>query len=127
MNKILRVNMDSLKVTETSVDEKYIGLGGRGLTSEIIYNEVPASCHPLDKNNKLVFCPGLLAGTVAANSGRLSAGAKSPLTGTIKESNAGGTAAHKLARLGIAAIVIEGKPTGDTTYLLKITLEGIAL
>ncbi len=127
MIKILRVYMDSLTVAETPVDEQYRGLGGRGLTSEIIFSEVPACCHPLDKKNKLVFSPGLLAGTAAANSGRLSAGAKSPLTGTIKESNAGGTAATRLAKLGIAALIIEGKPVDDTPYLLKITSEGVIL
>ena len=124
MEKILKVNMESLKVVEERVSTKYAGLGGRGLTSAIVFNEVPANCHPLSKNNKLVFAPGLLAGTVAANSGRLSAGAKSPLTGTIKESNAGGTAAQKMARLGIAAIIVEGKPADDSLYTLKITPQG---
>lgn len=57
----------------------------------IVANEVRPTCHPLGPNNKLVFAPGLLTGTMAPNTGRLSVGAKSPLTGTIKESNARGT------------------------------------
>jgi aldehyde:ferredoxin oxidoreductase len=57
-----------------------------------------------------------LAGTVAANSGRLCVGAKSPLTGGIKESNAGGTAAQFFARLGIKALVVEGQPEKDVLY-----------
>ena len=89
--KILRVNMTTLTSTSgEGVPSKWTALGGRGLTSSFVAAEV-ADCHPLGKNNKLVFAPGLLTGTTCANSGRLSAGAKSPLTGTIKESNAGGS------------------------------------
>jgi aldehyde:ferredoxin oxidoreductase len=69
---------------------------------------VPARTEALGRANKLVFAPGILAGSIAPNSGRLSVGAKSPLTNTIKEANAGGAAGQKLARLGIQAIVIEG-------------------
>ncbi len=91
------------------------------MTSAIVAREVPPTSHALGRENKLVFSPGLLAGTSAPCSGRLSVGAKSPLTGAIKEANAGGTAGHKLGRLGIAAIVIEGKPPTDTLYILKVS------
>jgi aldehyde:ferredoxin oxidoreductase len=77
-----------------------MGLGGRGLTSTVVAAEVEPTCHPLGAGNKLVIAPGLLSGTQAANSGRLSCGAKSPLTGTIKEANSGGTSAQMLAKLG---------------------------
>lgn len=127
MKKIYRVNMTDLKVKEEPLAKKYERLGGRGLTSSIVAKEVPAASHPLGSENKLVYAPGLLGGTSAASSGRLSVGAKSPLTGGIKESNAGGTAAHKLARLGIAAIVVEGKSSGDTAYVLKVSSEGVEL
>jgi len=124
-DKIYRVNMASLTVTTEEVPEQWKGLGGRGLTSTIVAQEVKPTCHPLGKYNKLVFAPGLLTGTAAANSGRLSAGAKSPLTGTIKESNAGGTAAQCLARLGIKAIIIEGLPEKDTFYTLHVNKDGV--
>ncbi len=127
MKKIYRVNMTDLKVREEPLAKEYERLGGRGLTSSIVAKEVPAASHPLGSENKLVYAPGLLGGTSAASSGRLSVGAKSPLTGGIKESNAGGTAAHKLARLGIAAIVVEGKSSGDTAYVLKVSSEGVEL
>jgi hypothetical protein len=65
---------------------------------------------PLGPDNVLVFAPGILGGTSAPNGGRLSVGAKSPLTGGIKESNSGGQAAHALARIGIAAVIVSGKP-----------------
>jgi aldehyde:ferredoxin oxidoreductase len=121
MDKILRVDMSNQSVKEEPVATVYAGHGGRGLTSKIVMDEVPPLCHPLGAENKLVIAPGLLTGTTAACSGRLSVGGKSPLTGGIKESNAGGTAAQKLARLGIAAIIIEGRPPENSLWKLVVT------
>ncbi len=125
MDKIFRVNMATLTAKIEDVPADWAGHGGRGLTSTIVAAEVPPTCHPLGPNNKLIFAPGLLTGTPAAQSGRLSAGAKSPLTGTIKESNAGGTAAQLFARLGIKALIIEGQPEKKTLYRLHVTKDGI--
>lgn len=127
MDKIIRVNMSDLSTRTEAVPADWVGLGGRGLTSTIIAAEVPPTCHPLGPSNKLVFAPGLLTGTPAANSGRLSAGAKSPLTGTIKESNAGGTAAQMLARLGIKALIIEGIAKADAWYSLHVSMNGVTI
>ncbi len=119
--------MTTLSTSSEDVQGEWKGLGGRGLTSTIVAQEVKPTCHPLGKYNKLVFAPGLLTGTAAANSGRLSAGGKSPLTGTIKESNAGGTAAQSIARLGIKALIIEGLPQKDTFYTLHVDKNGVAI
>jgi aldehyde:ferredoxin oxidoreductase len=127
MDKIVRVNMSELSSKIETVPTAWAGLGGRALTSTIVAAEVPPTCHALGENNKLVFAPGLLTGTPAANSGRLSAGAKSPLTGTIKESNAGGTAAQMLARLGIKALIIEGLPQGEAWYSLHVSNDGVTI
>jgi aldehyde:ferredoxin oxidoreductase len=127
MDRIFRVNMSSLKVSEEKVSGEYHGLGGRGLTSMVVSKEVPPLCNPIGQHNRLVITPGLLTGTTAANSGRLSIGAKSPLTGGIKESNVGGTAATKLARLGIAAIIVEGRPEKGKLYGLAVNKDGAKL
>ena len=125
-DRIVRVNMATLEVTEEAVPEKWAGYGGRALTSAIVTEEVPPTCTPLGPSNKLVFSPGLLSGSAAPISGRLSVGAKSPLTGTIKESNAGGQAAQILGRLGIRALVVEGKPADpDERYLLEVRKGGV--
>jgi aldehyde:ferredoxin oxidoreductase len=122
--KIIRVNMSTLTASFEEVPAQWQGLGGRALTSAIVAAEVPATCDPLGRHNKLVFAPGLLAATPCAQSGRLSAGAKSPLTGTIKESNAGGTAAQNLARLRVKALIIEGKPADESKfYSIRIAKE----
>jgi len=127
MDKILRINMGAEGgPTVTTVPlGNYQGLGGRGLTSAIVSKEVEPTCHPLGEENKLVLAPGLLSGSVAAMSGRLSVGCKSPLTGGIKEANAGGQAAQVLARLGYAAIVLEGKPRTNDLYKIHITKDTI--
>jgi aldehyde:ferredoxin oxidoreductase len=107
---ILRINMSDRTYELEDVPEAYKVLGGRGLSSTIVYDEVPPTCHPLGPNNKLVFAPGIVTGTAAATSARISVGAKSPLTGTIKESNAGSGWGPDLARMRIKALVIEGQP-----------------
>src|SRR5512141_2434938 len=104
-----------------------MGLGGRGLTSTVIAAGVEPTCHPLGAGNKLVIAPGLLSGTPAANSGRLSCGGKSPLTGTIKEANSGGTSSQMLAKLGVKALIIEGKPEGDKWYGLRVSASGVTI
>jgi aldehyde:ferredoxin oxidoreductase len=129
MDKILRINMgaDGGPSTATEALGDYAGLGGRAMTTAIVAKEVPPLCHALGAENKLVIAPGLLSGTTAAMSGRLSIGCKSPLTGTIKESNAGGQGAQILARLGYAAIIIEGVTKGDTLYKIQINKDGVAI
>ena len=125
MREILRVDMSTLQVTREPLPEKWARYGGRALTSAIVYSEVPADADPLGPDNKLVIAPGLLGGTSAPNGGRLSVGAKSPLTGGIKEANSGGTAAHALGKMGIAAIIIEGAPADKTAlYALRLFPDG---
>ncbi len=129
MDKILRIDMGAEggpKAAAVPVGN-YAGLGGRALTSAIVSEEVPANCHPLGDANKLVIAPGLLSGSSSAMSGRISVGAKSPLTGGIKESNSGGQPSQVLARLGYGAIVIEGKPKGDDLYKIFINKDGVKI
>ena len=127
MPKMLRVNMSDLSVSVEEAAEAFADLGGRCLTSALVQAEVPADTHPLSEWNKLVVAPGILTGTGASCSGRLSAGAKSPLTGTIKESNSGGMAAIDLAICGLQAIIIQGRPADGKLYRLRVTPEGGAL
>jgi len=124
MAKILRVNMTDRTVKYEDVPEKYRSMGGRWLTSTLISDEVDPTCHPLGPNNKVVFAPGIVTGTNAPTSGRISVGGKSPLTGGIKESNAGTGFSQIIARLGIKAIVVEGYPQDDGWWGLHITKDG---
>jgi len=94
----------------------YKNLGGRGMTSTSVCDEVPPLCHPLGPNNKLVFASGIVTGTAAPTSARISVGAKSPLTGGIKESNAGSPWPQYLAMMQIKALVVEGQPKEKGRY-----------
>ncbi len=93
MRTLLRVDVEAGTVTSEDLPEELRLLGGRALTSAVVAREVDPLCDPLGPANKIVFAPGVLAGTTAPNSSRLSVGCKSPLTGGIKEANSGGQAA----------------------------------
>ena len=129
MDKILRVKMGEEGGPAIIVEPlgDYAGLGGRAMTSTVIATEVPPLCHPLGADNKLVIAPGMLSGSAAAMSGRISVGCKSPLTGGIKEANSGGQPSQMLGRLGYAAIILEGQPADDTLYKIVINKNGATI
>ncbi len=129
MDKILRVKMGEEGGPQVMVEAlgNYAGLGGRAMTSAVVAKEIPPLCHPLGVDNKLVIAPGLLSGSAAAMSGRISVGCKSPLTGGIKEANSGGQPSQMLARLGYAAIILEGRPADDTLYKMVINKDGATI
>ena len=110
MAKLLRINMTDRTYTLEDLPEEYKLLAGRGLTSTIVHDEVDPLCHPLGPNNKMVLAPGIVTGTSAPTSARISVGAKSPLTGGIKEANAGSGFPPSLAGMGLRAIIVEGQP-----------------
>jgi aldehyde:ferredoxin oxidoreductase len=123
MAQFYRINVGRREITAQEVPESYTVLGGRGLSASILRDEIDPGAEPFSDGNKLIIAPGLLGGTVAPCSGRLSFGGKSPLTGTIKESNSGGLAAQKLAKLGVKALVFEGQPN-HTGSIIKMDREG---
>lgn len=125
--KLVRINMSSKSITYEEVKKEYNLFGGRGLIAKILNDEVDPRCDALGEENKLIICPGLLTGTMAPCSGRISIGGKSPLTGTIKEANAGGTAAQMLSKLGIKGIILEDKPVKDDWFILRISRQGSKL
>jgi aldehyde:ferredoxin oxidoreductase len=84
------------------------------------FDEIDPQCDPLGPNNKLIFATSPLDGLGITCAGRLSVGGKSPLTGGIKESNAGGVSATKLVRQGIKAIIVEDLPQDKEIHVLHI-------
>jgi len=125
--KILRVDMATKECRFEGVPAQYAGLGGRALTSTIVAAEVPPTCSPLGPHNKLVFAPGLLGGTICANSNRISVGCKSPLTGGIKEANSGGEPGGHLAKMGIVAIIVENMAKDGEWFQLELTMDSAKL
>jgi aldehyde:ferredoxin oxidoreductase len=123
----LRVNMSSKKITTEEASEKYRLLGNRGLIAQLSFDEIDPKCDPLGPNNKLIIATSPLDGFGITCAGRLSVGGKSPLTGGIKEANAGGVAATKLVRQGIKAIIVEGMSQNGELYILHIHKGGAQL
>lgn len=119
--KVWRVNAKTKKVTREPVPHTWERLGGRGLIARILLDEVAPRCEPLGSLNKLIFAPGLLVGHMLSSCDRISVGGKSPLTGGVKEANAGGTTGLHLMFLGIKALIIEDKPVNDNWSVLYIT------
>jgi aldehyde:ferredoxin oxidoreductase len=84
-------------------------LGGRGFNSKRLYDEVPKDVDPLSPQNKLMFATGPLVGTAFPLGARFNVSAKSPLTGILGDSNAGGHFAAEMKFAGYDQIIIEGK------------------
>lgn len=125
--RLARINLNSksIKFEEITRDSKYFLLGGRGLSSQIVYDEVDPICDPLGEKNKLIIASGLLTGSPFPNSARTSIGAKSPLTNGIKESNVGGRPSMMLAFHGIRALILEG--LSKNLNLILINQDGIKI
>jgi aldehyde:ferredoxin oxidoreductase len=118
--KILRIKMEEEKIASENLPDEWKYLGGSALIAKIMNKEVPPTADPLGKENRFIVAVGPLAGTKAPQLGRISIGAKSPLTMGIKEANSGGPAAQILDRLGIRAIIVEGLPKKNKLYCLLI-------
>jgi aldehyde:ferredoxin oxidoreductase len=126
MKRILRVDVGAGTAKFEDMPAKYDTLGGRALIAAVALDEIDPKCDALGAANKLIVAPGLLAGSTAPNSSRTSVGAKSPLTGGIKEANVGGPGAMKLGKLGVWGIIVEGDPAGKK-FVLKIDKDGASL
>ncbi|MBN2156374.1 MAG: aldehyde ferredoxin oxidoreductase [Candidatus Lokiarchaeota archaeon] len=120
---LARINLQSHTITKEDITSKhpYEMYAGRSLSSKIISNEVDPLCDPLGPENKLIFACGFIGGTPAPNSGRISVGAKSPMTLGIKESNSGGKAPALLSRQDFRGIVFEGI---SETWVIVVIKEG---
>jgi aldehyde:ferredoxin oxidoreductase len=122
--QIWRINLRTRDVKLEPTPPAWEKLGGRGLVARILLDEVPPACEALGPKNKLLFTPGLLVGHMLSSCDRLSIGAKSPLTGGVKESNAGGTTGLAMTSLGIKALILEDKPQTDDWQVLHLSKQG---
>lgn len=126
MFEMIRINLATEEVRRESAEGVEFLLGGRALSSRLVAREVEATCDPLGSGNKLFFCNGALAGSIVSSSGRLSIGGKSPLTGGIKESNAGGIVGTRMARHGLRGLVLEDSPAAGSPWkIIKVSGEGV--
>ncbi len=146
MGKILRVNLLQSTITEEFPDKKTVELllGGVGLATKYLFDEVKPGIDPLGTENKLIFMTGPLTGTRSPSTGRYSVVAKSPLTGFWGHANSAGYWGRDFKRSGFDGVIFEdispqpvyfvtengkaelrdathlwGKSTSETTRLIK--------
>ncbi len=118
---IWRINS---RTQELEIDDTPPGwekLGGRGLIARILNDEVDPSCDPLGPENKLIFSPGLLVGHRLSSCDRISIGGKSPLTGGVKEANAGGSTGLQITYLGCSILILEDQPKDPKLNVIYIS------
>ncbi len=128
MPVLARIDLTTQKISkeEITAGHPLEMFAGRSLSSKIISSEVDPNCDPLGPKNTLIFACGFIGGTPAPNSGRISIGAKSPMTLGIKESNSGGKAPAFLARQDFRGLVFKGISENWLVVVVregKITLE----
>ena len=121
-SQVWRVNVREQTLKRGPIPDSWKRLGGRGLLALILLDEVDAKCDPLGPGNKLIFAPGLLVGHMLSSTDRISVGGKSPLTGGIKEANAGGRTGLHMTHMGIHALIIEDQPEEDGFWVLHLSL-----
>ncbi|MBD3229171.1 MAG: aldehyde ferredoxin oxidoreductase [Candidatus Lokiarchaeota archaeon] len=110
IGKILRVNLNNKDISEESLskDLRDDYLGGSGIGSKILYDELPEKTPPLSPENILIFMTGPLTGTNVIMTGRHTVIAKSPLTDILGYSSCGGYFGHELKCAGYDGIIIKG-------------------
>ncbi|MDN5320343.1 MAG: aldehyde:ferredoxin oxidoreductase [Thermococcaceae archaeon] len=111
IGKILRVNLTTgeIKTEELKEEDAKNFIGGRGLATKILLEEIDPKIDPFSPENKLIFATGPLTGTTAPTGGRYMVVTKSPLTGFIASSNSGGFFGPELKFAGYDALIVEGK------------------
>ncbi|RAK03941.1 aldehyde:ferredoxin oxidoreductase [Halanaerobium saccharolyticum] len=109
--QVLRVDLTREEIKRETITGENVKnyLGGRGLASKILYDEIDPKVDPLSPENKLIYATGLLTGTAASTGGRYMVVTKGPLTGTIASSNSGGFFGAELRFSGNDIIIFEGK------------------
>jgi len=127
MEWIIRVNTRTGKIAKVKASQEEMHWGGRLLISKVLLREVSPTADPLGRFNKFIISPGLLGDTLVTTTGKFSVGGKSPLTHGVKESDVGGEAGKKIARLGIKALVLEDIPEKAGTKVLTITANQLTL
>ena len=108
---IIRVDLTNEKITKQTLNESFAKdfIGGRGLNSKTLFDEVKPGIDPLSSENVLCLAPGPLSGTPLRLTSRLEVSTLSPYSYILGDGNVGGSFAHHLKKAGYDQIVITGK------------------
>ena len=109
--RVLRVDLRSGKVVREKTDPQYMlkAIGGRGLNSLRLYDELERDIDPLSPENMLLIGVGPLTGSLLSSSAYMTISGKSPLTGILGDSAAGGFFGPELKQAGYDQVVMTGK------------------
>ncbi len=122
MRKHLHIDLGDHSVRTEELHGAALAEAGRYLIAKTLLELGVATVDPLSPANPMIFSAGPFAGTNFSNANRLSVGCKSPLTGGIKEANAGGTFALALGQLQIAGFTLNG--ASDEWVVIRVPREG---
>ena len=108
--RTVRVDLSRGRITKETIDLRLARafVGGRGLGTKILYDEINPKVDPLASANKLILAAGPLTGTSAPSGSRWMAITKGALTGAVASSNAGGDFGPELKYAGYDMIIVEG-------------------
>lgn len=116
--RVLRVDLTKKTISTEPLEQDLAAnyLGGRGFNMRRLYDEIPPQLDGLSEDNKLFIGVGPLVGTMFPGAARFNVSAKSPQTGILGDSNAGGFFGPELKFAGYDQIIIEGK-ADEPVYL----------
>lgn len=114
--KVLRVNLSTSEINTAEFGPQYteLYLGGRGVASRVLYDEVPPEVEPFDPDNRLIFSPGALHGTAVPAASRTTVATRSPLTNMHGDGHAGAPWGGELKRAGYDLLIIQGQAQSPT-------------
>jgi len=123
VGKIARINLSTRNITVQDLPKEIAVsyLGGRGFGARILYDEVGPEIEPFSPDNLIILATGPLNGSKAPSSSRFSITTKSPLTGTILDSNCGGKTGIRLKDAGYDMLIISGKAARPVWLLVDET------
>jgi aldehyde:ferredoxin oxidoreductase len=122
MRKYLHIDLNNKSIETEALEGEALARIGRHYIAKTLLERGIADVDPLSPENPLIFSAGPFAGTNFSNANRISVGCKSPLTGGVKESNAGGNFAFALGQLEIAGLTLNG--ASDDWVVIRIPKEG---
>ena len=115
---ILHVNLSDKSIRREPLPPELYNqyLGGRGLGVKLLFDNLAPRTDAMSPANLLVFAVGPSTATSVPTAGRFVVITKSPTTGTIFDSHAGGYFGAQLRRAGFAAVIFHGK-SDNPVYL----------
>ena len=127
MEDLLRIDLTSRRVTQETIAPELIRdyIGGKGIGTRYLLDEVGPDVDPLSPANKLIFVIGPISGTSMFGGNRYGVHYLSPLTGGYGECTSGGHVAPQFARTGYKVVIVEG--AADTPVYVEVSEGGGAV